>query len=167
MVLQSCFTLWIILLGFIFNWMLQHIYRYTVYQYFYRYKEIHVLKWSITDNKGKFRWKQWKGEEDDDDVSLAASVPLRPVHFSNWLTDGKSLPFGLVSDQVAINQAAKERERAARDAGEKINDQNEPMGSIVDPAARSEVTARCNEAVSPPTGPPAKRLHVFMKVPSD
>lgn len=68
---------------------------------------------------------------------------------------------------MAINQAAKEREHAARDAGEKINDQNEPMGSIVDPAARSEVTARCNEAVSPPTGPPAKRPHVFMKVPSD
>lgn len=34
----------------------------------------------------------------------------RPIHFSNWLTDGKSLRFGLVSDQAAINQRAEERE---------------------------------------------------------
>ncbi len=33
-----------------------------------------------------------------------------PVHFSNWLTDGKSLLFGLVSDQAAINQRPEERE---------------------------------------------------------
>ena len=74
-------------------------------------EESQIIKESSGENR-EYRWGANRSA--DDDVSLAASIPLWPGHFSNWLTDGKSLPFGLVSDQVAINQAAKERERAAR-----------------------------------------------------
>lgn len=90
-----------------------------------------------------------------------------PVHFSNWLTDGKSLQFGLVSDQVAINLRAEELEACSE--GRRREDKRSewtdrinswPRGSALR-LARG-VMKRCHLHHSRPVN-----WSVLMKVPSD
>lgn len=90
-----------------------------------------------------------------------------PVHFSNWLTDGKSLRFGLVSDQAAINQRAVEREACGE--GRRWEDKRSEWTDRINSWPRGSasrlargVMKRCHLHLSRPAN-----WSVLMKVPPD